>query len=42
MFNSSTGSCLDPELPGTGLEIRTKSGDGEAETGPGLPLWGQG
>jgi hypothetical protein len=46
MFFFWGGGCLlavqEPELPGTGLELRTKREDGEAETGPGLPLWRQG
>ncbi len=31
---SSSGSCLDPEFPGTGLELRARKGEGEAVAGP--------
>jgi hypothetical protein len=34
--DSSPGSCLDPELPGTGLELGAMGGGGRAETGSGL------
>jgi hypothetical protein len=40
--NRSTGSCLDPGLPRTGLEIGAGQGEGEAEAGPGLPMRGGG
>ncbi len=35
--DSSSGSCLEPELPGTGSGLRAIGGVGQAETGPGLP-----
>ncbi len=35
--DTSASSCLDPELPGTGLGIRAGRGKGEAEAGPGPP-----
>ncbi len=41
MSNSGFGSCLDPELPGTGLELRERCGEGEAEAGPGPPSGGK-
>jgi hypothetical protein len=35
--DSNPGSCLDPELPGTGLELGAIGGGGRAETGSFLP-----
>jgi hypothetical protein len=34
MPENSSDSCLDPELPGTGLELRGRRREGEAESGP--------
>ncbi len=42
MPDSSAGSCLDPRLPGTGLESRARQREGEAEAGPGPPSGGGG
>jgi hypothetical protein len=33
--DNRVGSCLDPGLPGTGLELRSGQGEGKAEAGPG-------
>jgi hypothetical protein len=38
----STDSCMDPELPGTGLGIRAGQGEKEAEAGLGPPSGGRG
>jgi hypothetical protein len=40
--NSSLDSCLDKELPGTGLESRARCGEGEAKGGYGPPPSGGG
>ncbi len=34
MSDSNVGSCLDPEFPGTGLELRARLRIEEAEAGP--------
>ncbi len=34
----NTGSCLDPGIPGTGLQRREGEGMGKIEAGPG-PYW---
>jgi hypothetical protein len=39
--HDSSESCLDPGLPGTGLELRVGCGEGEAEAGPGPPSGGK-
>jgi hypothetical protein len=31
--HSSSGSCLDPNLPGTGLELRARKGEGRLRGG---------
>jgi hypothetical protein len=38
--DSSSGSYPDPELPGTGLDLRARQGEGEAEAGSGTPSGG--